>query len=84
MSRQEAGVAMELYRAGERPVPFWALETNREAQRSGEPLVSNSIKVVIHRVRRKLGGKDMIDHVWGTGYVMTPAGRAKIDAVLRV
>lgn len=81
MTRQEASIALMLYRAG-RALPFWHLEENRAAQRGVELLGSNSIKVVIHRARRKLGGKDTIDHVWGTGYVMTPAGRAKIDAAL--
>lgn len=82
MSRQEASIALMLYRSG-RAVPFWSLEQNRAAQRGNEPLVPNSIKVVIHRVRRKLGDKNTIDRVWGTGYVMTPEGRSKIDAVLR-
>lgn len=42
---------------------------------------SNSIKVWMVRLRQKLGGSDMIDTVWGIGYHLTDAGRAKINAV---
>lgn len=42
---------------------------------------STAPKVYICRIRHKLG-QDTIANVWGAGYSLTPAGRAKIAAAM--
>lgn len=83
LSPSEYYVARLLYDQRKRDfVSAWVLIDGLEPLSSSENVSSNTLKVYLSRIRRRLGGKDTILSVWSHGYRMSESGAAAYEKAL--
>lgn len=82
LSPQESQLLQTLYDAGGRVVPHLTLNSivlGAEAYENG----SDSVKVIVCRVRAKLGS-EIVETTFGGGYSISQEGRALIASALKI
>lgn len=82
LTANEASTMMVLHRCNGRYATLPLLHEARHVDRTSDGGLINDVRVMVHRIRKKMGADTVETGCRDQGYILTPKGRAMVDDAL--